>query len=71
MARSRAKKAKKYLNHDPILSDVPEGSRSGASSSYINALSLLLLCNVGLVEGSLVKFGALWACGLVGFLWRH
>ena len=45
----------------PVLSDVPEGSRSGASSSYINALSLLLLCNVGLVEGSLVKFGALWA----------
>ena len=55
----------------PILSDVPEGTRSGASSSYINALSLLFLCNVGLVEGSLVKFGALWACGLVGFLWRH
>ena len=71
MARSRAKKAKKYLNHDPILSDVPEESLPNLSSLYINALSLLFLCDVGLVDSSLVKFGALWACGFVGFLWRH
>ena len=80
MARSRAKKAKKNLDHFSIYACHPcagamlifsEGTFSNVSSLYINALSLLFLCDVGLVDGSLVKFGALWACGLVGFLWIH
>ena len=69
MARSRAKKAKKKKIEPFSVSFqfyrmYPKGDSAVVPSLYINALLLLFLCDVGPVHGSLVKLGALWACGL-------